>query len=61
VVKRLERESDHSSPSSAQVKNELNYTSTSPAPLNALMDWTWRTLKDAERYSRLKADLNFWP
>jgi hypothetical protein len=54
-------EIDHSPPYSAMVKNEWSYTSTPPVPLNAFMEWTWRNLKDAERDSWLKEDLNFRP
>jgi len=53
MVKQLEREIDHSLPSSAEIKNEWSYTSTPPVPLNSFMEWTWRTLKYAE-------NLNFW-
>jgi len=44
TAKRLEREINHSPPSSGEVKNEWSYTSTPPVPLNSFVQRTWRTL-----------------
>jgi len=44
MIKRLEREIDHSPASSAKVKKERSITSTPPVPLNSFVEWTWRTL-----------------
>jgi hypothetical protein len=51
LVKRLQREADHSIPSSARVKNEWRYTSTSPYILRWLRTRTTLLLWDF-RFSR---------
>jgi hypothetical protein len=59
-VKCLERESDHTSPSNAEVKNEWSYTSNFH---NVIMVWTGTILLSfyfLRRIIRIRTALNEW-